>query len=414
MFTSEIIECRNCGERKLDMILDLGAQPPSNSFLAQKDISKKEKKYPLKLLYCTSCNLLQLSYTVDPGEMFTDYVYLSSTSLSLREHLFGLARHLYDYVKPQKGDLVVDIGCNDGALLNGYEVYNVRRLGIEPSSVAEIAREQGLKVHQDFFTEKAARDVFNKYGSAKIISGTNVFAHVADQDDFLKGVNNLLQDDGVFVIEVPHILDMLKDNLFDTIYHEHIFYFSIIALINLLERRGFRIFRIEKLSFGPSGPPIRVFICKQHAAFEDELSVDRYLDEEKHERLFDKITYTNFEKKVWIVKTKLLNIFENIKSRGEKIIGYGAPAKGNTILNTFGIGREWLDVILEKNNLKIGLVTPGTHIPIVNEDTYDISSYPYALLLSWNLMDEFLKRSPFIKNGGKFIVPLPQPKIVPS
>ncbi|MDA2916131.1 class I SAM-dependent methyltransferase [Nitrospinae bacterium AH_259_B05_G02_I21] len=396
------------------MILDLGAQPPSNSFLSPEDIDRGETRYPLELLYCPSCQLLQLSYSLDPAEIFTNYVYVSSTSPVHCSHLAEMARYLYNFMNPQKEDLAIDIGSNDGALLKGYEGCEVRILGIEPSSVAEIARKRGIPVHKAFFSERTARDVVEQNGLAKIISAANVFAHVSDHDDFLKGIQALLRDDGIFVIEVPHALDMLDKRLFDTIYHEHIFYFSVHALEDILERRGFRIFRIEKFEMSPSGPPIRVFVCKRNGAFREEDSVRHQKEEELRKGLTDIAVYKKFAERVWNVKAELLNVLEDLKGKGEKILGYGAPAKGNTLLNTFGIGRHWLDVILEKNDLKFGLLTPGTHIPIVDEDTFDVSGYHYALLLSWNLVDEFLKKSPFIKKGGKFIVPLPEPKIVPG
>ena len=234
-----------------------------------------------------------------------------------------------------------------------------------------------------------------------------------DQDDFLKGIDIVLDDDGMFVIEVPHVLDMLKECLFDTIYHEHIFYYSLISLENLLDPRGFRIFNVEKFESGPSGPPIRVFICKKEAKYQTSSAVKSIREEEIAYGLDSVDIYNQFSNRVWAAKAKLLNMLEKLKRDGEKILGFGAPAKGNTILNTFGLDTTWLDCILEKNDLKCGLVTPGTHVLIVNEDTFDISPYKYALLLSWNIVDFLLRKSDFIKNGGKFIIPLPEPKILP-
>jgi len=414
LFNELIKQCRNCKSFDIELIINLGNQPPSNSFLDPKKDLSNEHKYPLQLVFCTDCYLVQLNYSVNPSEMYSDYVYLSSSSRVLREHLDTLAKHLIDYVKPKSEDLVIDIGCNDGALLDGYKGFGLKRLGIEPSSVAEIARSKGLNVQKSFFNKETANIVARKYGRAKIITGTNVFAHVSDQDEFLEGIEILLKDDGVFVIEVPHVLDMLKNILFDTIYHEHIFYFSILSLKNLLERRNFRIFNIEKLNFGPSGPPIRVYVCKTNSNHKNNKSVQDLIDLENESRLFELKPYLVFKDKIWRLKNDLLEMLHKIKKSNGKIIGYGAPAKGNTILNTFGIGNQFLDAILENNELKTGLVSPGTHVPIELERDFDSSGYKYALLLSWNLLEFFLKKSPYIKAGGKFILPLPKPIILPN
>ena len=394
-------------------IINLGDQPPSNSFIEHKNIKDKENTYPLNLLLCNSCSLVQLDFSVNPNEMYSDYVYLSSSSKVLKKHLSDLAKSLFNYADPNFNDLVIDIGCNDGALLDGYKDLDVRRLGIEPSSVAEIARKKGLNIENMFFNVNTAKKVLSKYGKAKIITGTNVFAHVSDQNDFLEGINLILEDDGIFVIEVPHVLDMLENNLFDTIYHEHIFYYSLTSLKNLLKDRGFKIFHVEKLKFGPSGPPIRVFICKEGSKYEIDKSVNTLMAIEQKNNLSKIDPYIRFRNNVWQLKDQFLETLDRIVELNGKIIGYGAPAKGNTILNTFGIGIQFLDCIVENNELKAGLYTPGTHVPIKLESSFDLSRYKHALLLSWNLLNFFLDNSPYIKNGGKFIMPIPSPKILP-
>jgi hypothetical protein len=409
----KIDQCRNCSSAQIEEVLDLGDQPPSNSFLDPSKADNIEASYPLGLVFCKDCTLLQLSFTVDPKEMFTDYVYVTSNTKPLVEHLQSMAKSLFKFADLQSSDLVADIGCNDGSLLKGYPEGEVKRLGIEPSSVAEIAKENGIPVHRGFFNAETAEQVAKEYGKAKVVTATNVYAHVSNQDDFLKGMDTFLRDDGMFVIEVPYVTDMLEKNLFDTIYHEHIFYYSLHSLENMLSARGFRIFHIEKYEFGPSGPPIRAFICKTKAPFEVTESVASLKKEELAKGLDRVDCYKEFSDRVWDLKSKLLNLMEDLKGKGNKILGFGAPAKGNTILNAFGLDTKWLDCILEKNSLKCGLLTPGTHIPVVDEDTFDSTSYDYALLLSWNLADFFLKKSPFIKRGGKFIVPLPNPTILP-
>ena len=407
-----ITKCRSCKNGNLEPVLDLGEQPPSNSFLKTQDLTKLEKKYPLALLFCKDCFLLQLSCSVDPHELFSDYVYVSSTSRSLREHLGSLARTVFDYIKPKVDELVIDIGSNDGTLLKGYRGLTENILGIEPSSVADIAMAEGIRTHKAFFSTRTAGEVVERYGQAKIITATNVFAHIPDPDDFINGLNILLADDGVFVTEASYLPDLIEGNLFDTIYHEHIYYYSLLALDSLLKPRGFRAFHVDRFNFGPSGPPLRAYICKESAPFETRASVREFKAREMTLGLHKTPVYHAFAKRVWQIKEHLLALLTDLRKKGERIIGYGAPAKGNTILNTCGLDRQWLDAILEMNDLKVGLLTPGSHIPVVDERTFEMRGYNYALLLSWNLAREFLIHSPFIKKGGKFIVPLPQPSIL--
>jgi len=408
-----INNCRNCQSKKLINILDFGKQPLANRFLKTDGEIDKEKKYPLGVVCCSKCFLLQLHYTVPPVDMFSDYVYATSNTAPLVDHLVEMARSLYEKAKPEVNALVVDIGCNDGSLLMGYKGLPVKRVGVEPSSVSNLAEKRGIKVYNSFFSNILANKIADNEGLAKIITATNVYAHVANQNDFLKGITTLLDPEGIFVIEVPHVLDMIEKRFFDTIYHEHVYYFSLTSLENILNSRGFRIFHVEKYNFGPSGPPIRVYICKSEASFQEETSVSNLRKIELEKGLTKIETYKKFGESIWEIKEKLLIMLTDLKNKGEKIVGYGAPAKGNTILNAFGVDTNLLDCILEKSELKCGLLTPGTHIPVVNEDDFDSKDYNYALLLSWNLIDFFVKKSSFIKKGGKFIVPLPEPYIKP-
>lgn len=407
-----ISRCRSCGSEDLAGFLDLGNQPPSNSFL-RKEACAREVRYPLQLVFCAGCALVQLSHTVSPDEMFTDYVYLSSTSRQLLEHLQQMARTVYDTVQPPEDSLVVDIGCNDGALLSGYPVGACRLLGVEPSTVADIAQRRGLSVHRAFFNTQTALDIVQQHGQAHIVTATNVFAHIADQDDAICGLRTLLAPDGLFVIEVPYLDDMLEQNLFDTVYHEHIFYFSLHALDRLLRPRGLRIVDVQRFAFGPSGPPMRVAIAHADSRWAEQPAVVSLLAAEAAKGLETLAPYRAFAERVWLLRDKLHAVLDGLKAKGESLVGYGAPAKGNTILNTFHIGRDYLDCILERNPLKCGLLTPGMHIPVVDEETFDYSSARYALLLSWNLAEFFLQHSPFIKCSGRFVVPLPTPVIIP-
>jgi len=386
-------------------------QPPSNSFL-RPDQLKSEKKYPLELYICQSCFLVQLIDVVSAASIFDDYVYLSSSSKALKQHYADLAQILSKKYKLKKGDLVVDIGCNDGILLHGYTVPEIIRLGVEPSKVAEIARSSGLEVVKDFFTETTAKKIVKKHGNAKIITATNVFAHVDDIGSFVEGLPTLLADDGVFVIEAPYLLDMVDQTLFDIIYHEHLCYLSLTPLVPFLARYNLEVFDVVRIPFGASGPAIRIFISKKGARLVKN-KVETILEYEKTWGVKKISRYTEFAKRVALVKKEVLKKIKTLRASGARLGGYSAPAKGNTLLNYFAITSETLECIAETNPLKQGLLTPGSHIPIVSEEAFLETMPEYALLLSWNYVDFFLEKSEYVRKGGKFLVPIPAPVIVP-
>lgn len=407
-----ITKCRGCGGGKLQNVLSLGTCPPSNSFLRKEQIANNETFYPLETYFCRDCSLVQLGVVVPREVMFLDYVYVSSTSRTLSSHLAGLAETIAERFQLSHGALVIDIGSNDGALLKGYRRFDVRPLGVEPSNVAQVAQSQGIETINEFFSMQVASRVLRENGKAKVITATNVFAHIEDWDDLMNGIKLLLDDDGVFVIEVPYLVNLLDGKLFDTIYHEHLSYISVTPLVSLFERYGMRLIDVERMSFGPSGPIIRVFVKKIAAVSELSKSVKTLLDLEKELKLDKVETYYTFAAEVEAVKMKLLEILHSLKKEGKSIVGYGAPAKGNTILNYCQIGPDLLGYLAEKNTLKVGLFSPGMHIPVVAEEQIVRDKPDFALLLAWNLLDEFLEHSEYIKNGGRFIVPLPEPYIV--
>ena len=349
---------------------------------------------------------------VSAASIFDDYVYLSSSSKALKQHYADLAQILSKKYKLKKGDLVVDIGCNDGILLHGYTVPEIIRLGVEPSKVAEIARSSGLEVVKDFFTETTAKKIVKKHGNAKIITATNVFAHVDDIGSFVEGLPTLLADDGVFVIEAPYLLDMVDQTLFDIIYHEHLCYLSLTPLVPFLARYNLEVFDVVRIPFGASGPAIRVFISKKGARLVKN-KVETILEYEKTWGVKKISRYTEFAKRVALVKKEVLKKIKTLRASGARLGGYSAPAKGNTLLNYFAITSETLECIAETNPLKQGLLTPGSHIPIVSEEAFLETMPEYALLLSWNYVDFFLEKSEYVRKGGKFLVPIPAPVIVP-
>lgn len=403
--------CRYCGSKKLSLFLSLGDQPPSNSFIAPDKI-KDEKQYPLDVYVCHSCSLVQLIDVVPAEHIFNDYLYLSSSSRALKTHYAQLAQLLTKRFHLAAGDVVVDIGCNDGILLTGYTLPGLKVIGVEPSKVAKIATKAGFAVLNSFFDNITAKKIVKKYGTAKVVTATNVFAHVDNIGAFVKGLPTLLGTNGIFVIEVPYLIDLIDKTLFDTIYHEHLCYISITPLVPFLEKHELQIFDVERIPFGASGPAIRVFIKHVTNTERIRTSVTTMLADEKKWGVDKITTYKGYAKKVKQIKKNVRNLITKIKKTGAHLGAYGAPAKGNTLLNYFGLSPSDIVFIAETNSVKQGLLTPGSHIPIVSEEAFIAAMPEYALLLSWNYVDFFLEKSDYIKKGGKFLVPLPKPQII--
>ncbi len=405
--------CRYCGSSRLLRFLSLGDHPPSNSFVRPDQVAS-EQRYPLQVYLCENCYLVQLVDVVPAEAIFDEYVYLSSSSRALKAHYAQLAGALTARFGLRAGDLVVDIGCNDGVLLNGYALPGLRRVGVEPSRVAAIAASSGLDdVVQAFFDPDTARRVVDKHGRARVVTATNVFAHVDDIGRFVEGLPLLLQDDGVFVIEASYLVDVIDQVLFDTIYHEHLCYLSLTPMVHFLARYGLRVFDVERVPFGASGPALRVYAGAASDGRSVAPTVAQVLADEARWGVGHVDRYLGYDARVERVRDELVRLIERLRGERARLGGYGAPAKGNTLLNYLGSAACAVECIAETNPLKQGLLTPGTHIPIVSEEDFLARMPDYALLLSWNYLDFFLEKSEYIRRGGRFIVPIPEPRIVP-
>jgi len=404
------LECYICKKNDLTEILDLGNHPPPLILLSENELkTKSEPLFPLKLFLCEVCGLVQLDDAVDPELLFRDYSYTSSASVSFKNHLHSFAKKIVEKYRLTKDDLVIDIASNDGTLLQGFLSHDVKVLGIEPSNVAKLAEEKGVTTVNDFFDEKIANEILQKYGKAKIITATNVFAHIHKLDSLMNGIKVLLDDDGSFISENHYLKDLIEKLEYDTIYHEHLRYYGLSQLVTLFEKYDMEVYHVERIP--THGGSIRVFACQKNT-HEITSSVVSLLMEEKEMRLTSKQTLLDFAEKVHENKSELLYILKKLQSEGKKVVGISAPARSCTVLNFCNIDSSLLNYITESSSLKIGKFTPGTHIPIKSDSFLNDEQPDYALLLSWHLKDSIVPK--LRQNGfkGKFIIPLPSPKII--
>lgn len=400
----KINNCRICNSRDLKKYLNLGIQPLANSFL-KKDEIKHEKKYPLDLLFCNKCTLSQLSVVVNPNLIFNKYDYLSSSSKALKNHYRKLVKNLEKKNNLNYNSTVLDIGCNDGILLYNYSKKILSLVGIEPSDAFKKIKDRRIKIINNFFDDKTVKYYLNRFNKAKIITITNVLAHVHKVNDLILNIKKILDNEGKLVIEVPYILDMLNKSTFDLVYHEHLSYFNVTSLKYLLEKNNLRIIDLQKINFGASGPSLRIYATHKKNKFKESKNIKKFIKNEKLKKIDQFKTYKNFEEnvrqKIFKLKYKLLKLHK----QNQILACYTAPAKGNTLLNALNLKKNIFKFVTENNFRKLNKYTPGTHIKIVKDEKLITSKIKFALLLSWNYKNFFIKNSKFIKKGGKFLYP---------
>lgn len=403
--------CRLCQNSDLVPILDLGMMPPANSFLSEQEIHSSdyiEKKFPLAVQFCQRCCSLQLRHTVDPELLFNNYHYVTGASRPLVEHFYSLADEIAGVYIDSSTDLVVEIGSNDGSLLSRL-VGKCKILGVDPAqNIAYQAVEKAIPTKIAYFNTTVAKEIKDDVGEAKVVVANNVMAHIDNLPDVFRGVRDLLHESGTFIFEVHWVGNLLHDGGFDQIYHEHIFYHSLHSLDFLLRSVGMQVVDVTTIPI--HGQSLRVYARKNGPVSE---SVKHFLDKEKEMGLHTKDAYVNFSKKVEKIKKELMTLIYKLKKEGKIISGYGAPAKGNTLLNYFGIGPEILDYIVDTTPSKQGKFTPGTHIKVVHPEILISTPPDYLLLLSWNYRDAILDKEKTIRDKGiKFIIPIPQIEVV--
>ncbi|MDO8579657.1 MAG: class I SAM-dependent methyltransferase, partial [bacterium] len=380
-------KCRICGGKKLETILDLGKTPPANAFLSKKDLKKREIHFPLVLIFCNKCFLVQLGHSVNPDILFHNYHYNTGASKPLVNHFKKMAGEISKNYLASKDDLVVEFGSNDGVLIGALKDKH-RVLGVDPAeNVAKLAHDRGVETIIDYFGKRSAKQIRKKFGPARVIVANNVFAHIDDIHDVLGGVHALLHDDGHFIFECHWVGNLINHGGFDQIYHEHLFYYSLHSLQTLLDTLGMIIKDVKLMPI--HGESLRVYVGKSG---ESNTTVKEFLKREKEIGLTNRETYQSFGEKVQLNKEKLTDLLIALKKIGKTIVGYGAPGKSTTLLNFLKIGPDILDFITDTTSAKQGTYTPGTHIPIIHPKILTEKKPDYILLLSWNYADAILEK----------------------
>lgn len=390
-------------------MLSLGKTPLANALLSADELAQPEPLFPLDLAFCADCSLVQITETVPPEQLFSHYLYFSSFSDTMLRYAEEVASRLVKSRRLGKDCLVVEVASNDGYLLQFYRRAGVTVLGIDPAAnVAKAAESRGVPTLVKFFGPDVATELKASGQTADVLHANNVLAHVGDLNGFVAGVATVLKPGGVAVIEVPHVKTMVDALEFDTIYHEHLCYFSLIALQALFSRHGLVVTDVERLPI--HGGSLRLYV---EASGAPSAAVCRLLAEERATGLDRVDFYVNFRHRVQTLRSRLKALLNDLKRDGKRIAAYGASAKGSTLLNYCGIGRETLDFVVDRSTVKQGLYTPGTHLPILAPEALLVRRPDYLLLLVWNLADEILEQQRgYLEQGGHFIIPIPQPKVI--
>lgn len=403
--------CHMCKEESLRLVLDLGHQPHSDFFPITAELDQMTPMFPLRFVLCEQCKLFQIDYFVNPDYLYRgDYLYQSSTTKKGTEHYHTMAAEIAERFLCTGEDLAVDVGSNVGVLLQGFKNKGMKVLGVDPAEVARKAIENGIDTLIEYFNRDIATRIVTEYQKAKVITGTNVFAHLHDIDSAVEGMKILLADDGVIAIEAPYAVDLLEHLEYDTIYHQHIGYLSVAPMQAYFTKFGLELFAVQKSDI--HGGTLRYYVGHK-GAHPIEDSVATYLLLEETTGIYTEAYTERFAERVRTQKYDLIALVLKLKKEGKRVVGLSAPAKGNTLLNYCHLDTAFLDFTTEKNPLKVGRFTPGTMLPIYPDEAILEQDVDYALILAWNFADEIMKNmTAFKEKGGKFIIPVPTPHIV--
>jgi SAM-dependent methyltransferase len=409
--TTEPHACIACGSDSVELFLDLGETALANKFPSAEDLGAPEPRYRLRVGYCQACSHVQLTEQVPPGAMFSDYLYMSSASETLKTHFADLSSVLVSRLGLGSSDLVVDIGCNDASLLQAFSKLGTRTLGVDPAeNLAELTAALEIDRFVGFFGADTAESIRETWGPASLVTATNTFPHIPALDDFLRGIVTVLAPGGSFVVEAHYLLDMIEMAAFDTIYHEHVSYWALGPMVRLFERHGLQVVRAERLPIHHG--QLRVTV-QRAGEVEVDQSVGEILQLETTRGLSDFDTYVQFARRAEKVRLEIRAMLDNFRGAGHRVAAYGAPAKGSTLLEYCGLGPDDIAWIADKSPLKQGRFTPGSHIPIVPAERLLDEQPDEVLLLAWNFIDEvLLQQAEYRERGGKFILPLPEVHVV--
>jgi hypothetical protein len=400
--------CRACEGSRLTLFLELGMQPLANAFVASPDDFAGEAFYPLDVYFCEDCSLVQLLDVIDPEILFRNYLYVTGTSDTIARHNVSYARTVADLLGLGPKDLVVEAASNDGSLLREFQSLGVSTLGVEPAAnLAALARQNGIATENLFFSSETARNLREAYGKSKALVANNVLAHVDDPIDFLRGAREWLHEDGLVIFEVPYLVELINKLEYDTIYHEHLCYFSVMALRRLCESAGLGIARIDRVPV--HGGSLRVYASPRGGHSADALE----MAEAEREAGLDSIArYRKFAVDVDKSREMLRSLLSDLRAQGRSVAAYGAPAKGNTLLNYCGLDTNFLQFTVDKNERKVGLYTPGMHIPVRPVPALLEEQPDDVLILAWNFAGEIMHQQQAYKaRDGRFITPVPEPML---
>jgi novobiocin biosynthesis protein NovU/D-mycarose 3-C-methyltransferase len=408
----ERTHCRTCGSRNLTLILDLGKTALANDFLSPEEVENYHTCLPLRVVLCLDCSLVQLADIVDPKVLYSRYAYITSTSHTMDVHLNDQSSHLLSVGDFGARPKVLEIASNTGVFLKKFKECGCEVLGVEPAeNICEIAAKSGIPTCGDFFNAATARKLKEEWGAADLILGRHVFAHIDDLRDLLAGLEAISHKETLIAFEVPYLVDFFERTEYDTIYHEHLSYISVRALEALVKDSPFALSRIDHYQI--HGGSILFHLRHRLSKVTAHESVAKTLELERHMKLTEPSTWAKFAKRVNHIRTELPALIRKLKSQGKHIIGYGASAKGNTLLNTCGLGTKELDYIIDNTPFKQNKVAPGSWLPIRPPEALLKEQSDYALLLAWNFAPEIVRReTEYQKRGGRFILPIPEPAVV--
>jgi len=403
--------CRACGSKDIELVFQLNPTPIGDAYIPAEKLSVKQESYPIDLFMCNNCGLAQIPDIIDPDILYGEYIYVTESSYGLAEHFKGYAQGVLKKCNLAIGSLVIDIGSNDGTLLQAFKNEGMPVLGIEPAPhIAEHANKRGISTVPDYLSREVATRVVEEHGRAKLITSNNVFANIDDLKTWIDSVEILLDRDGIYVFESYYLLDLIENMVFDFLYHEHVSAFSVKPIKLLFESIGLTLIAVERIN--TKGGSLRYYVQRSNGPLRDDGSVTTLLKEEEDKGLYGREIYNNYQDKIQALKKQTLDFLIQAKKEGKSVAGFGASVTCTTLIYHFEIG-QYIDYLVDDNPAKQGLFSPGIHLPVFPSKVLYENNPDYVLVLAWRFAEPFIKKNEeFIKNGGKYAIPIPEFKIV--